>query len=71
MTKSSLGDAVARDTEAAKRGALNNTPLVDVYGGANRSPVASRFGVGARTLSEIVDATNKQARQGPGDYSKR
>jgi hypothetical protein len=72
MTKSSLGDAVASDTEAARRGQVPNIN-VDIHGGGNRAPAAARFGVGANNRADIERATDAQQRQSQtgGVYGKR
>jgi hypothetical protein len=68
MTKS-LGGAVARDTEAAKRGKMPNI-LVDTYGRTN-VPAAAKFGVGTSTREGAQQAADARRAQRPGDYSKR
>jgi hypothetical protein len=41
--------------------------LVDVYG--KTAPDAAKAGVGARTISEIREATDARRNQHPGDYN--
>jgi hypothetical protein len=67
MTKS-LGDAVARDTAAARRG-VNPAVLVDVYG--SKPPRAAEFGKGVSDRAGAAAAADARRNAKPGDYSKR
>lgn len=68
--KNSFGAGVADDTARARKGTAPPI-LTDVYGagaGASSVPAAARFGVGARTLDEIGQATQARRDQRPGDH---
>jgi hypothetical protein len=69
MTKSTLGNAVASDTAAARTGS-KPTILTDVYGVRN-VPAAAKFGVGTSTRQGAQEAQDARRAQRPGDYSKR
>jgi hypothetical protein len=68
MSNTKLGQQIAADTAAAKRGQMP-TVLVDVYG--RNSPKAARFGQGISDRAGAAAAADARRASKPGDYSKR
>jgi hypothetical protein len=62
-----LGDVVARDTAAARRG-IKPAIQGNVYG--RNAPRAAEFGRGAQTVADIKEAIDRQHRQRPGAYHR-
>jgi hypothetical protein len=68
MSKSSLGDAVARDNEAASRG-VRPQVLTDTYG--TQPPRGAVFDQGFSDRAGAQQAQDARRNAKPGDYSKR